>query len=117
MNLPRASRAQVDRAKVVEYLLNSAHPDGASKARFFLGFGFRFEHPDGLMGALRRHGSAHPVSSVVETRFGNRYTVDGDLESPDGRNPMVRTVWMVEEKDDAPRLITAYPLMEKRGVQ
>jgi hypothetical protein len=29
---------------------------------------------------------------------------------PDGRAPMVRTVWTIDEGQTLPRLITAYPL-------
>jgi hypothetical protein len=35
--------------------------------------------------------------------------VSGALETPDGRNPLVRTVWFVGFDDLRPRLVTAYP--------
>ena len=38
--LPRAAHATLADAKITQYLLNSAHPDGAAKARFFQAFGF-----------------------------------------------------------------------------
>jgi len=110
MNLPQADRIRVDRSKITEYLLNLSHPDGAGKARFFFRFGFSVNDPDVLVNALRKHGSDNAVSRMVETHFGWRYTVDGVLETPDGRNPMIRTVWIMEEEGDAPRLITAYPV-------
>jgi hypothetical protein len=40
------------------------------------------------------------------------YTIEGVLETPDGRNPYVRTVWTVEIGSDAPRFVTAYPLQD-----
>ena len=40
MTLPNAHLAIVEREKITEYLLNSAHRYGASKARFFTAFGF-----------------------------------------------------------------------------
>jgi hypothetical protein len=58
---------------------------------------------------LRTHGRDHAIVNVVESEFGTRYTVEGELITPDGRNPRVRTVWMVEKGSDIPRLITAYP--------
>ena len=64
--------------------------------------------------ALRAHGGTHDVASVVESRFGKRYIVEGKLVSPDGRNPLIRTVWIVEKPQAAPRLVTAYPLEESR---
>ncbi|MBI2440445.1 MAG: hypothetical protein HYV35_03640 [Lentisphaerae bacterium] len=38
--LPNASRALVEREKIVNYLLCADHPDGGSKARFFQRFSF-----------------------------------------------------------------------------
>ena len=40
MKLPNADLAIVERVKLIDYLLNAAHPKGASKARFFESFGF-----------------------------------------------------------------------------
>jgi hypothetical protein len=110
MKLPNADRARVDREKITEYLLCASHPDGASKARFFSSFGFDVEDWQTLAEALREHGRTHSVVRVVESTFGTRYAIDGVLETPDGRKPRLRTVWIVEEGSDAPRLITAHPV-------
>ena len=110
MKLPQADRTGVDRGKITEYLLCESHPDGASKARFFSNFGFDLEDWQVLAEALREHGRTHPVVRVVESAFGTRYVVEGVLGTPNGRKPCVRTVWIVEEGSDAPRLITAYPI-------
>jgi len=110
VNLPRANLAVVDAAKVANYLLNPAHPFGASKARFFCRFGFRLEQGAELANALRHHGCQNEVSRVVPSAFGIRFEVDGPLQTPDGRNPRVRTVWQLDERHLAPRLITAYPV-------
>ena len=45
-----------------------------------------------------------------ETAFGPRYHVDGIIETPDGRNPKIKTVWQVDIGSNSPRLITAHPL-------
>jgi hypothetical protein len=110
MNLPQANNARVDLTKITEYLLNAAHPDGATKARFFFKFGFIPGNPDLLADALKEHAMQNPVSTVVKNEFGIRYTVDGPLGTPDRRNPLLRTVWIIEAEGDAPRLITAYPI-------
>lgn len=39
----------------------------------------------------------------------DRYQVEGSLAAPDGRRPLVRTIWQMDEGQLAPRLITAYP--------
>lgn len=109
MNLPNASSCRVDRKKIEGYLLCPTHPDGAAKAHFFRRFGFDLENWKELADALRAHGQSYEVAEVVESRHGKRYSVDGPLRSPDGRNPNVQTVWIVESGTREARLITAYP--------
>ena len=109
MKLPNAELAIVEREKIADYLLNPAHPYGASKARFFAEFGFSAGAWPVLAAALREHGQAHEVARWRETGFGPRYEVEGELPAPDGRRPRVRTVWQVDKGQIAPRLITAYP--------
>jgi hypothetical protein len=36
--------------------------------------------------------------------------IEGALQSPDERNPEIRSVWIIENDDDVPKLVTAYPL-------
>ena len=110
MNLPNAHEARVDQAKIVDYLLSADHPDGRSKAAFFLGFGFDDAKWEALAAALRDHGVDHEVTDSKPTDHGVLYCVDGSLRTPDGRSPLARTVWLIETASTAPRLITAYPL-------
>jgi hypothetical protein len=64
----------------VDYLLNPDHRYGASKARFFGGFGFHREAWEVLRDALCEHGRNWDVKRVTETGFGPRYEVEGELE-------------------------------------
>lgn len=109
MMLPKGDGAYVDRTKIIDYLLSLSHPDGRSKAEFFTRFGFKVEQWQVLAEALRMVGISNPVAATVESSFGTRYTVDGSLQTPDGRSPRVRTVWILEPGTPGPRLITAYP--------
>jgi len=109
MKLPDRDLARVERAKITDYLLSSSHPDGRSKAAFFLRVGFKVEEWELLAEALRAVGVSNPMSGVMESPHGSRYTVDGPMQAPDGRAPMTRTVWVVEP-GRPPRLVTAYPL-------
>lgn len=63
--------------------------------------------------ALREHGRTHDVARTRETGFGPRYALEGELNTPSGRRPRVRTVWQLDEGAVAPRLISAYPLEAK----
>lgn len=108
--LPNADRARVDREKITGYLLSSGHPVGRFKARFFEDFGFRVEEWQVLSSGLVNHATTHPVVSLIETEHGTHYVVEGVIQTPDGRNPAVRTVWIIEPGNATPRLVTAYPL-------
>ena len=110
MRLPNAEHVCVDREKLTDYLLCISHPDGGSKAEFFARFGFRVEDWEVLAEALRKHGAHCDVVNIVDSAYGTRYAVDGLLETPDRRSPLVRTVWIIETGSARPRLITAHPL-------
>lgn len=109
MRLPNAHLARVDQEKITDYLLSSVNPRARAKAGFFLSFGFSAVRWHQLAEALRRHAASHAVVQVLETAYGPRYRVDGDLETPDGRSPLVRTVWQIDLGSDNPRFITAHP--------
>ena len=113
MKLPNAAQAIVERDKISGYLLNPGHRYGASKARFFTEFGFRVEAWQVLADALHEHGCTQKVALVRETSFGQRYAVEGELITPSGREPRVRTVWQLDKGAVAPRLISAYPVEAK----
>ena len=110
MKLPSPDKLVVEREKIADYLLNPTHRYGASKARFFMHFGFRAEGWEELAQALREHGQTHDVKKARETGFGPRYEVEGKLNCPNGRHPRVRSVWQLDQGEVAPRLLTAYPL-------
>jgi hypothetical protein len=42
----------------------------------------------------------------------HKYFLDGQIETPNGKTPLVRTVWIVDLGLDTPRLVTAYPQEE-----
>jgi hypothetical protein len=105
MRLPKADEAIIELEKVTSCLLNPVHRYGASKARFFQAFGLAEQ----LRSALHEHAKENEVIRTRDMGFGRRYEVHGRLNCPDGRRPLVRSVWQIEEGDIAPRLITAYP--------
>ena len=110
MNVPNAEQAVVPQNKVENYLLDLSHPIGGDKARFFLHFGFRREEWTVLADALRLHVRGNPVARSIPDVDGVTYVVEGPLETLSGRKPGVRTVWLIETGELAPRFITAYPM-------
>jgi hypothetical protein len=112
VRVPKSDHAIVDKSKIVDYLLCAQHPDGAPKAAFFNRFGFSVNAWKVFAKALREHAMLNRVQLMVETSFGIRYSVEGRIHSPDGRDPVVRSVWISENSEGYPRLITAYPVKE-----
>ena len=112
MKLPNAERAVVEREKIADYLLDPAHPDNGGKAAFFLALGYTRDEWALLASALRRLALATEVAKSVETVHGIKYILDGGMETPGGKRPVVRTIWIVDCGLDRPRLVTAYPREE-----
>jgi hypothetical protein len=108
MELLITQRLRVDEAKIVGYLLS--HSNGHGKAAFFLRFGFLPGAWIAMAEALKQQALSNPVVTAVDSPYGTRYSVDGELQTPSGRLPRVRTVWMLESDSDEFRLITAYPI-------
>jgi hypothetical protein len=106
--LPDRDRLQVDRAKIIEYVLNPQHPDGAAKATFFLSRGFSISDWKKFAIALKEHGRSQVVTAREQTAFGDKFIVECTIVTPDGANPCILSVWIVEESRP-PRLVTTYP--------
>jgi hypothetical protein len=107
--LPNAQKAFVQREKLAEYLLDLTHKDGGPKAAFLLGFGFELADWKALRIALLEHARTRDVVRKRVTIFGDIFEVVGELSTPDGRNPTIKSVWMIDHGSDAPRLITLIP--------
>lgn len=96
--------------KITKYLLNLDHPKGAAKAKFFIGGGFSPDEPKALTEALKQHFRENEPTERERDRFGGeRLVIDAPMEVPDGRRPMVRSVWGLDEGKMVPRLLTAHP--------
>lgn len=110
MQLPHAETAVVSEAKIVDYLLNPQHPDGAGKAKFFLAAGFQVTRWQELADAIRELATHSPVTRQMDSIHGRKYIVEGPLQLPDGGRASIRTVWIADGRDPTPRLVTAYPI-------
>ena len=106
--LPQANSLIVEETKIIGYLLALDHIEGGSKARFFLARGFSAEAWRNFADALKRHGTTQTVTMEEVTRHGRKYIVECVIETPDGLNPCILTVWILSGQNP-PRLITAHP--------
>jgi hypothetical protein len=112
VKLPNAALAIVEREKITEYLLSPAHPDNGGTAAFFQTQGFSRDDWEVLAAAFRKQAETADVAEAVESSHGQKYILEGGMETPSGKMPRVRTVWIVDRGLDAPRLVTAYPREE-----
>ena len=109
MKLPNARQARVHPEKITGYLLSENPSVGGGKPNFFVRFGFRPDNWRELADALLAVGREYDVVDILETSFGIKYVIEGQVETPDGRNPHVKTVWQIDWGKDCPRLVSAYP--------
>lgn len=109
MKLPNSERAWIPEQKLRAYLLSTTHPVGQAKARFFRDFGFHDENVDLLESGLLAIACSQAVVQATKSPFGEKYVVDGELHTPSGRTVTVRTAWIIEAGEDAPRFVTAHP--------
>jgi hypothetical protein len=106
--LPNSSAATIDDTKITQYLLNTTHPTGSGKAKFFNAFGYSHSNWLDFKRALLDHPQMHSVTSQTSTGYGEKYTVSCSIKTPYGLNPCIISVWIIEPSDPAPRFVTAY---------
>ena len=109
MKIPNRDRAIIEQTKITEYLLNTQHKRGGSKAKMLLQFGYSLENWQQLESDLRQFHLNADVDIVKETAYGVRYEVRAALITPTSKQLFVRTVWQIDKGTDLPRLITLIP--------
>jgi hypothetical protein len=110
MKLPKRQSAYIPRQKLNGYLLSRTHPIGRWKSKLFRDLGFDENNVDLLEGRLIDIANSENVKYSLISELGTKYVIDGLLETPSGRFLRVRTVWIIDEGQDTPRFVTAYPV-------
>jgi hypothetical protein len=110
LKLPNSENVVVAEEKIRDYILNPEHINGADKATFFQKFGFTRMHFTVLREALAMHCIENDVLQTIETSYEMKYVIEGAIKSPDNRNPRIRTIWFIENNENYPKFITAYPI-------
>jgi len=62
----------------------------------------------GLAAALCKVAESHLVTKMMASPHGQKYIVDGPIETPSGERRLVRTVWIIDLGFETPRLVTVY---------
>ncbi len=112
--LPGAAQAVIPPAKLAGYALNPAHDQGGSdKARVFeSALGYTAANADELGRQLLAGLKGRPATAALRDAYGQRWTVDIPVTGPKGA-AIVKTGWIVQDGNDAPRLISARVIKAK----
>lgn len=108
--LPNPHLLRIDPAKVTDYLLNSDHPMGGAKAKFFMSVGFSSTRVEEFASALREHAAQNKIADVNPHPYGVKTVVDCFMTTPSGKPYCIRSVWNDYQDGASPKLITAHPL-------
>lgn len=104
MFLPNRRNAYIDPAKLT-YLLG--HP---SKAGWFILMGFTEDSVRILKDGLLWVGRTQSVIVTESTPYGAKYAVEGYIQNAEELLWPVRTIWIIDAGQSAPRVVTARPV-------
>ena len=110
MKLPNADNAVIDLKKLRDYCLNPTHPRGKHKARVFQSLlGITQNDAEILRVKILEGIASHDCLIGEVDIYGKRYGVDFQVDVK-GRNTLIRTTWIIKNKEDFPRLTSCYVL-------
>lgn len=109
MKLPNRDRAYVHSSKLIGYLLSKTHPDGKSKAKLLRAVGFNETNIDILKQGLLSIAQNQDVNEIVSSQHGIKYVIEGNLPTPLGGSVFLLTIWIIDNGQEIPRFVTAYP--------
>ena len=105
--VPNVANAVVEDLKMAGYLLNLSHPEGNSKAVFFIQRGFSVDDLPAFREMLIHHAKINVVAKYERTKRGDKFIVEGPVNWVDVNNFNLRTVWFISNGLEIPRLVTA----------
>lgn len=109
MKLPNADLAVIPDQKVTNYLLDEYHPQNKGKAKFYKMVGYTTNNPQILIKTLKTLAQNGDVTGIEPTPRGTKYVVEGSINAPNERTYQLTSVWMIQDTQNEPRLVTAYP--------
>jgi len=109
MKIPNNNLSFVADNKIRNYLLSDIHEIGKHKADFFKRFGFDLSDVETFKVSLIQHSIDRDIEKTKDLDFGIKYELKCEIKTPDERNPCIVTVWIVENGQEEPKLVTAYP--------
>ena len=102
-------KTNIDPRKLRDYLLNPAHPEGATKAEYLNEIGYNQENYHILEVDLRNQYLICDVQPGKVSIYGVKYEIVAPLVGPNGKKRLFRYVWMIRKRETYARLITLIP--------
>lgn len=109
MKIPNWKNLHISQEKLTGYLLSTTHPVGKYKANFLQALGFNEGNVNILKQGLIIIAQDNEVVDTITNIYGTKYVIDGNLQSPNNVEVVLRTVWIIEKHVNMPRFVTAYP--------
>lgn len=107
MDLKQFERIEIETNKLSDYLLNIQHPDGFSKAKFFLAHKFNEEN---LLKSLLNHLESNDSIKTIQVVFGTKYVIEAKITAPDNYTFTLRSIWMKSRINNVLKFVSAYPI-------
>ncbi len=95
--------------KLRDYVLNSAHAEGKSKARFLGEMGYEQAYWQRLAKDLKEQHLPMEATPGKKSIFGAKYEIVAPLTGPNGETRWLRTVWIIRHHEAFARFVTLIP--------
>jgi len=109
VKLPNQKNVFVSLSKISDYLVAETYPVGKRKAKICRSYGYNEKNIDSLRDGLLSIANKEEVKDVINSGYGGKYIIDGNLKTPSGKELTVKTVWIIDAGREIPRFVTAYP--------
>ena len=71
--------------------------------------GYTEENWEQLVNDIKQYHLPLNAESIEKTKYGQKYEIKGVIKGPNGKEMMIKSIWIVLEREDIPRFITIYP--------
>ena len=106
--LPNPDRAIIPYEKLEGYSLNPNHSEGQHKAIVFRSaLGIGLDEAQELRVALTQALLTQEAIPLDRNLYGQKYGIDFEM-TRDDRQAIIRSIWIVRNDEDFPRLVTCY---------
>jgi len=109
-HLPHSDEAILDLRKIEDYCLSPSHPRGRHKARVFRdALGLQRTDASWLRDVLLEAARSGEAFQTAADAWGTHWRLDSTIWRQ-GKNAVVRTIWVVRTGESLPRFVTCWVL-------